>query len=180
MPPQAFQQAGFALGAALCIGTSVLCAYSLTVIAGCARQHEAGSYQELVLVMFGEGARQCVQWIVILFNFTGNIASLQVISSQAAPLLSLWFPAQMAGESPTLMQCDDSVPLHPVGANGTTVHFQSNHACVAWTMVAATVLVTPLCLLRNIESLGPTSTCAQRPLPSCPSPSGTRSAQAGR
>ena len=70
----------------MCIGTSVLCAYSLTVIAGCARQHEAGSYQELVLVMFGEGARQCVQWIVILFNFTGNIASLQVFSSQAAPL----------------------------------------------------------------------------------------------
>ena len=64
-----------------------------------ARQHEAGSYQELVLVMFGEGARQCVQWIVILFNFTGNIASLQVISSQAAPLLSR-MPLQPPSQPP--------------------------------------------------------------------------------
>jgi hypothetical protein len=37
---------------------------------------------------------------VILFNYTGNIASLQVISSQAAPLLAVWFPHQLAGSSP--------------------------------------------------------------------------------
>ena len=80
--------------------------------------------------MFGETARQCVQWIVILFNFTGNIASLQVISSQAAPLLAIWcvafavcvscvirvlfllifarrldrFPKQLAGSDPSVMQ----------------------------------------------------------------------------
>ena len=35
---------------------------------------------------------------------------------------------------------------------------QSNTICVASTMAAATILVTPLCLMRSIESLGPTST----------------------
>lgn len=98
--PFAFQQAGYVLGTAMCVGTSVLCAYSLTIIASCARLHNANSYQELVKAMFGEWARQCVQWLVILFNYTGNIASLQVISSQAAPLLAIWFPSQLAGSSP--------------------------------------------------------------------------------
>ena len=70
-----------------CVSTSILCAYTLGVISICARDYEAQSYQQLVLLMFGESARQVVQWLVIIFNFTGNIVSLQVISSQAAPLL---------------------------------------------------------------------------------------------
>ena len=106
--PFAFQQAGYVLGTAMCVGTSVLCAYSLTIIASCARQHNASSYQGLVKAMFGEWARQCVQWLVIVFNYTGNIASLQVISSQAAPLLAIWFPSQLAGSSPRCVKKRDS------------------------------------------------------------------------
>ena len=36
--------------------------------------------------------------------------------------------------------------------------FRSENFCAQMTMVAATVVVTPLCLMRSIESLGPTST----------------------
>jgi hypothetical protein len=91
--PFAFAQAGYLGGLALCVGTSLLCAYSLLVIATCARDHGARSYQELVLVMFGEHTRQLTQWLVIIFNFTGNIVSLQVIASQVASLLEQVRPA---------------------------------------------------------------------------------------
>ena len=54
------------------------------------------------------------------------------------------------------MQCAASVPDDSSGSGGGTM--QSNTLCVASTMAAATILVTPLCLMRSIESLGPTST----------------------
>jgi amino acid permease len=54
------------------------------------------------------------------------------------------------------MQCDESVPVDGDGSSGGAL--QSNNLCVASTMVFATIIVTPLCLLRSIESLGPTST----------------------
>jgi hypothetical protein len=132
--PFAFQQAGYLGGLALCVGTSLLCAYSLTVIALCARDHNARSYQELVLVMFGERWRQIVQWLVIIFNFTGNIVSLQVISSEFSALLE-----QAAPHSRMLGGCSDS------------------NACKSATIAVVTVVILPLCLLRNMESLGPTS-----------------------
>lgn len=53
------------------------------------------------------------------------------------------------------MQCSASVPEDTGSDSGV---MQSNSLCVASTMAAATILVTPLCLMRSIESLGPTST----------------------
>lgn len=56
------------------------------------------------------------------------------------------------------MQCNASVP-EDIDLDGSdSGAMQSNHLCVASTMAAATILVTPLCLMRSIESLGPTST----------------------
>jgi amino acid permease len=55
------------------------------------------------------------------------------------------------------MQCDASVPVED-GSGSVSGAIQSNNVCVASTMAAATIVVTPLCLMRSIESLGPTST----------------------
>jgi amino acid permease len=55
------------------------------------------------------------------------------------------------------MQCAASVPAED-GSGSVSGAIQSNNVCVASTMAAATIVVTPLCLMRSIESLGPTST----------------------
>ena len=63
--PFAFSQAGMALGVALCVITSLLCGYSLVVIAHCANQYQAKSYQQLVYLMFGVRAQHFIEWSVI-------------------------------------------------------------------------------------------------------------------
>lgn len=112
-----------------------MCAYTLIIIATCAADHGARSYQELVLRMFGESARQLVQWLVIIFNFTGNIVSLQVISSQVATLLG-----QLVG--PHVEWFNQCSPLPPSET-------QKDHLCIVLSMVGLAYHNTPCSCTRS-------------------------------
>jgi len=80
--PFAYRQSGLILGILITIGSAGLMGYCLTVILRCARQFEGESYQQMVLLMYGRNAEQCLISMIIFINFMSGIAYLLVINSQ--------------------------------------------------------------------------------------------------
>jgi len=80
--PFAYRQSGLILGILITIASASLMGYCLTVILRCARDFKGDSYQQLVLLMYGQGAERCLILNIMFINFMSGTAYLLVISSQ--------------------------------------------------------------------------------------------------
>ena len=121
--PFAYSQAGSILGLIVTVLCGIVCAISLTVLAKCARNHDAATYPDLADKMYGHRGKQVMLIAQIGYTFATTVGYLIVLGTMVAPFIS---------------------------DNGSKLL----HSTVS---VCAGLAALPLCLMRSIDNLGPTS-----------------------
>jgi len=82
--PYAYRQSGWLLGLLITIGSAFLLGYCMTIILKCARNYDGVSYQDMVLRMYGNRAKNCLIWMIFFINFMCGTAYLLVINSEVS------------------------------------------------------------------------------------------------